>query len=735
MSKESRVQITGGLLARNTLLNFIGQAVPLVVGVVTIPFIVRELGTERFGLLSLAWVILGYFAIFDLGLGRATTKFVAEALGKGEEDEVPRFVWTAVTVQAILGILGALILISITPLLAERILNIPPELVGETKATFYILALSVPVVLVSASFRGVLEAAQRFDLVNAVKIPISSLTFLLPLMGLLLGLRLPGIVALILLARLGALATFIAVNLRMRPQLKRYAGSFSIFPRLFTFGGWVTVSSIVNPILIYFDRFLIGSLSSMVALGYYTAPFEMVIRLWIIPASLVMSLFPALSTLAGVEARQRVETLFLYSIKYIFTILGLIVLVLVLFAREIIQIWLGEEFALHSAMVLQILTFGVLIHSLAHVPFALLHAIRRPDVPAKFHLIEAPIYLGILRVLINQWGIVGASIGWTLRMMLHSLLLFGAAFKLYGLSPRLLFSNGLKVVYFTLIILAITAYGVKTLSGFFPLSAQVTFWGAFFGLVVWIGWRRILDAEDRSIILETLGFRRIGTNQEAKEEIQDQQYEIPYHWMLTKNSKALYDLRNQMALEMIGSLEGKKCLVVGCGDGREAADLITNGAAEVIGIDISKKALQFARCLVPKAHFYRMDAAHMGFQGECFDVVVCLDVLEHIPDNKVGRVVIEMSRVLKPKGLLIVSVPSVNKKLEDKHYRHYHPDELENILRPYFTSISVSGYGLHIPLTMRFLNYPVIWKILNKLIVKKCAPNRAIYLIVRAQKA
>ena len=48
MSKESRVQITGGLLARNTLLNFIGQAVPLLVGVVTIPFIVRGLGTERF---------------------------------------------------------------------------------------------------------------------------------------------------------------------------------------------------------------------------------------------------------------------------------------------------------------------------------------------------------------------------------------------------------------------------------------------------------------------------------------------------------------------------------------------------------------------------------------------------------------------------------------------------------------------------------------------------------------
>jgi len=69
-----KVEIHGGLLARNTLLNLLGQAVPLLVGVLTIPFIVHGLGTERFGLLSLAWVILGYFTIFDLGLGRATTK-------------------------------------------------------------------------------------------------------------------------------------------------------------------------------------------------------------------------------------------------------------------------------------------------------------------------------------------------------------------------------------------------------------------------------------------------------------------------------------------------------------------------------------------------------------------------------------------------------------------------------------------------------------------------------------
>lgn len=251
-SKEiGLIEIKGSILARNTILNFIGQVIPLLVGIVTIPFIIRGLGTERFGLLSLAWVILGYFSVFDLGLGRATTKYVAEALGKGEEDQIPNLVWTAVTAQVVLGLMGALVLTGVTPLLVHHILNIPRELVGEATTTFYLLALSVPVVLVSGSFRGVLEAKQRFDLVNVVKVPTSISTFLLPLAGLIMGFNLPGIVALILLARLTALSSFIVMNFRIIPELRKYTCSFTFFPRLFLFGGWVAVSNIVGSIFWY----------------------------------------------------------------------------------------------------------------------------------------------------------------------------------------------------------------------------------------------------------------------------------------------------------------------------------------------------------------------------------------------------------------------------------------------------------------------------------------------------
>ena len=493
--------IRGRLLARNAVMNFIGQGAPLLVGVITIPLIVRGLGTERFGLLSLAWVILGYFTVFDLGLGRATTKFVAEALGRGEEDQIPRLVWTAVTVQGVFGILGAVVLVGITPLLVERILSIPPMLVQEATASFYLLALAIPVVLISGSFRGVLEAKQRFDLVNAVRIPSNTLVFLLPLVGLILGLQLPGIVALILVSRFVTLLALIALDFQVLPTLRGVSTSFGHFPTLLSYGAWVTITNIVGPLMVYLDRFLIASLLSLGMVAYYTAPFEAVTRFWIIPASLLTTLFPAFSTLGVVGHQERLEALFARSLKYLVLVLGPLILLLVLFAEEILQAWLGSDFAMQSTVVLQMLALGVLFSSLSHIPYALLQGVGRPDLTAKINLLELPIYMMILWILIGRWGIAGVAAAWMIRAALDALLSFVASFGVCQFRPALLGTNGLPTTLMAFLLLVGVAWGLRSLVGALSLPVQSILFILLFGLFAWITWRKALDTSDRDAIM------------------------------------------------------------------------------------------------------------------------------------------------------------------------------------------------------------------------------------------
>src|SRR5215472_7625436 len=82
---DPAVRLTSGhLLARNSVWNLAGQILPLLVAVVSIPVLVRGLGTDRFGILLIAWAVIGYFGIFDFGISRALTQLVARRLGGGD---------------------------------------------------------------------------------------------------------------------------------------------------------------------------------------------------------------------------------------------------------------------------------------------------------------------------------------------------------------------------------------------------------------------------------------------------------------------------------------------------------------------------------------------------------------------------------------------------------------------------------------------------------------------------
>ena len=68
------------MFSKNTIWNLSGNAIPLLVGVTAIPLLIKEVGTERFGVLTLLWVIIGYASLFDLGVGRALTQQITQIL-------------------------------------------------------------------------------------------------------------------------------------------------------------------------------------------------------------------------------------------------------------------------------------------------------------------------------------------------------------------------------------------------------------------------------------------------------------------------------------------------------------------------------------------------------------------------------------------------------------------------------------------------------------------------------
>ncbi len=414
----------GRSLAGNTLWNLFGNCFPVLVAVVCLPVLKRGLGTERLGIISLAWVVIGYFSLFDLGLSRALTKLVAERIGQRRQAEIPSLIWTSLFLMTGVGLVGSILTIFLTPLLVERLLKVPASLSHEALGSFYWLGAAVPIVVITAGLRGVLEAVQHFRLATAIRVPMGIFSYLGPVALLPFTHSLIPIIAVLVLARILACAAHLWACFHVMPTLGSGFG-FDVpsAKPLFLFGGWMTVSNVLGPVMVTFDRFLIGSIISIAAVAYYSIPYEVVTKLWLISTALVGVLFPVFSA-TSVADRARLASLYESGVKYIFVFLLPLTLVLVIFAPEGLALWLGNDFAHNSASVARLLAVAVFMNCMAHVPFAHLQSVGRPDVTAKFHLMELPVYVAMLFFLARSWGITGVAVAWLLRVMIDTFLLF-----------------------------------------------------------------------------------------------------------------------------------------------------------------------------------------------------------------------------------------------------------------------------------------------------------------------
>ncbi|MBZ5679976.1 MAG: flippase [Acidobacteriia bacterium] len=484
--------VSGHLLARNVIWNLLGTAAPLAVAIPAVPILIHTMGADRFGVLTLCWVLIGYFSLFDLGLGRALTRLLAEKLGTGEHRDIPSLIWTALLAMSILGCVGAAVFAGCASWMVRGLLRVPAQIQSETLHAFFVLSAALPIVITSTALRGSLEAYQRFREVSGLRALLGISTFASPLLVMPFSHSLLSAAAALATGRVLVWIVNLVLCLIYIPGLNRQCRvRFDVLVALARYGSWMTISNIVSPMLTYLDRFAIGAMMSVAAVAYYATPFEFVTKVVVIPGAMIAVLFPAFST-SFVQDRNSTTRLFESGTKFVFLALFPCVLVIVALAHQGLNIWLGAEFAKTSTVVVQWLAAGVFMNGLAQVPFAQVQAVGRPDLAAKLNLAEMPLYGVLLWFLLGHFGIAGAAIAWTIRVSIDCILLFLIAGKLLPHSApgirRLLLSC--TAAMFTLLLSALLG----------PLSVKLIFVLIVGGAFLLATWRVVLTPQEKSLV-------------------------------------------------------------------------------------------------------------------------------------------------------------------------------------------------------------------------------------------
>jgi O-antigen/teichoic acid export membrane protein len=421
-------------VGRHTIYNLAGSIAPMFVSVVTVPIYLHLVGDTRYGVLSIVWLFLGYFGLFDPGLSRAATYHIARLHDAPAQARGDVF-WTALVVNAGFGVVGGVVLYLVARPIFLHAFKMPEAMRAEVIACLPWLAASIPVSITTGVLGSVLQAREWFGVANAINVGNSFMSQMVPLaVAYFHGPALVWLIPAILLARAaGAVPSFLAVA---RALPLGAGGGFRrhLLKSLFSYGGWITVTNLLAPILTTIDRMMIGSVLSVTAVAYYTVPFNLVTRVSVLPGALSTSLFPKLSRQNQADGRLLAHEAVIGLAAVMTPVVVAGIVALPIFMR----LWVGADFALHAAPVGMVLLAGVWVNGLAYIPYGLLQANNRPDLTAKFHALELLPFLGILWFGIQWFGLIGAALAWTLRVVADAVLLFAVAGQKVGwtkLSP------------------------------------------------------------------------------------------------------------------------------------------------------------------------------------------------------------------------------------------------------------------------------------------------------------
>ncbi len=401
--------------------NLLGLGLPLLIAAVTVPHLLAGLGSQRFGLLALAWGLIGYAGALDLGIGRATTQRVS-ALRDGHQDAaVPDVVATATRLTLITGGIGMLLIMLAAALGVGQLVRANDVPQAEIRSAILLLGLALPMQAVSATYRGVSEAYLSFRNISVLRILLGAANFGLPYLIALFSTRVDLLIASLVVSRALALWFYRVFALQcLASGSPQGVYSRDVARQLFRFGGWYTISSILSPLLTQADRFLIAAILSAAAVTTYVIPYEVTVQTLILSGAVTTVAFPAISRLlvSDPEGASRLFRRWLVRVVAVMVV-GLAILAFIL--PELLTLWLRHPADPASVAVGRILCVGVLANAVGSMYFALLHAKGKTRATAMLHLVEVPLYIAALVGLTKAFGISGAAIAWSLRMFFDAL--------------------------------------------------------------------------------------------------------------------------------------------------------------------------------------------------------------------------------------------------------------------------------------------------------------------------
>jgi len=428
------MQSRSGKLLANSFFSVLTWLIPIILGLIATPFVLKSLGAESYGVYLVILGFIGYS--FTFNIARSVAKYVAEYRGSGSVDKINSAISAAFWLNLSLGIFGAIVIALSAEWLIRDVLQISEQY--QKAATFALIVggISIPVTLVGQVFQSILQGEQSFGVLSLVanlgSFLINAGNITLAVMGYGIDTL---IVWMLVVTTLLAALYFVASRRSASDLGVTFGASREMLRPVLVYGSSIYVYQLCGSLLLLFERSLVIRKFGGEAASWYIVPMTLAIYFHGFMSSLLLAVFPMMNELLG--DKGRLAMLYEKSTKVLIALMVPFLVTAFFGGRMFLALWIDGKFAENAywLFVLHAATFSAMVLLIA--PWQLNETFNKPAINAWITFLSSSIAIVLMLVTVDRWHEEGVAasrligVALTLPVIIYS-------------ERRFLSSNGVK---------------------------------------------------------------------------------------------------------------------------------------------------------------------------------------------------------------------------------------------------------------------------------------------------
>lgn len=418
-------------IRQEVVISYIKLFFNIIIGFLILPYTIKYIGSNNYGIMTLVNSMVGYIGILDLGIGQTIVRYIAIYNSKNEKEKQNQLVSYSLCVYVALSIIGVVIGLVVYIKFGTIYKSLTGDSLLLAKYTFLIGLANILLQIPFAAFTSVLSGYNKFNLLNITQLGKLFVRTI--------------VVVVLLRLRYGLFSIFITdfivnqvVNLYyvyyVAHKIKIKFGFFKmpaeIKAELRKYSFFVFLGILTDQIFWRTDNILLGIFNTTSAIAVYSISSTLVSYFISICSNFSSVFLPKLTSMS-LDDKNNVKTneFFIMASRYQFMIVIIMVVNYIFLGKDFITLWLGPSF-------INAYYYGIIIIVPLVVPmfqttgFQILYARNRHSVRSIIYLFNAVFNIFTSIYFIKKYGAIGAAMGTGLSMFLGNVIFINIYYKL-----------------------------------------------------------------------------------------------------------------------------------------------------------------------------------------------------------------------------------------------------------------------------------------------------------------